>query len=191
MTPFEFVTVAPVEVSKLLNTFQSDVDLNIEQVVYQINEKGDIKDTRLVQGPNLRQRYATIECVLVDFNRIESILKSFDGTVISSILSKLGFEREPDQNKMMISSDLNTVVGSTFVNIQMQDDPAQVDDANAAKNELSLDISFRFIKKVTMKPEQLEDGITKMFALFAIFRAGTLFNLINEYLFGRKLEKSF
>jgi hypothetical protein len=34
MTPFEFVTVAPVEVSKLLNTFQSDVDLNIEQVVY-------------------------------------------------------------------------------------------------------------------------------------------------------------
>ena len=153
MTPFEFVTVAPVEVSKLLNTFQSDVDLNIEQVVYQINENGDIKDTRLVQGPNLRQRYATIECVLVDFNRIESILKSFDGTVISSILSKLGFEREPDQNKMMISSDLNTVVGSTFVNIQMQDDPAQVDDANATKNELSLDISFRFIKKVTMKPE--------------------------------------
>ena len=42
-----------------------------------------------------------------------------------------------------------------------------------------------------MKPEQLEDGITKMFALFAVFRAGTLFNLINEYLFGRKLEKSF
>jgi hypothetical protein len=34
MTPFEFVTVAPVEVSKLLNAFQSDVDLNIEQVVY-------------------------------------------------------------------------------------------------------------------------------------------------------------
>jgi hypothetical protein len=91
---------------------------------------------------------------------------------------------------MVISSDLNTVVGSTFVNFQMQDDPAEVEDGIAAKNELSIDISFRFIKKITMKPEQLEDGITKMFALFAIFRAGTLFNLINEYLFGRRLEKS-
>ena len=34
MALFEFVTVGPVEVSKLLNTFQSDLDLNIEQVVY-------------------------------------------------------------------------------------------------------------------------------------------------------------
>ena len=34
LAPFEFVTVGPVEVSKLLNTFQSDLDLNIEQVVY-------------------------------------------------------------------------------------------------------------------------------------------------------------
>jgi hypothetical protein len=41
-----------------------------------------------------------------------------------------------------------------------------------------------------LKPEQLEDGITKLFALFALFRASTAFLLFNEFIFGYKLERS-